>query len=466
MTRAFAAAKPEAAQRLTDYERLFARLPAAPLAPEAIQAELAAIKQRAESRRSVADLPMLATELERIRQKTQEWERQNQEWEAQAREYDRRFRQSPEFTERMRSMVSENVARLIGDRPIARGTPEWNAIADKLWPVIHEIAERHPSPQGETISQAADAWFTELQRTDVRPQTLDGHRLRVRAFVEHAGDIPIASVTRAAAADWLTKIAQGRSNRTVNAYSVTMRAVFDSAKQRGRFTGENPFSGQKRKAGGESYQPFEISELQKIFDSMPREIAPRKHTPETALPWVALIAAYSGARLEEIAQLAASDVRAIQANGSTVTVIDIHNGGNNTLKNGTSARLIPVHSELVRAGFLDYVKALPQNGPLFPGLKRRASKGKIGARIGELFRKKLIALGLKRDGLCFHSFRHTVANRLDAAEVRQSDAARVLGHAVAGMSFGTYSQAGPGLKIVAGVIEQIQYPELKVKPAA
>ena len=51
----------------------------------------------------------------------------------------------------------------------------------------------------------------------------------------------------------------------------------------------------------------------------------------------------------------------------------------------------------------------PQDGPLFPGLKRRASKdGKIGARLGELFRK----LGLKRDGLCVHSFPHTVAGRL------------------------------------------------------
>ena len=62
------------------------------------------------------------------------------------------------------------------------------------------------------------------------------------------------------------------------------------------------------------------------------------------------------------------------------------------------ARLVPVHSELVRAGLLQYVAALPQDGPLFLGLVRRASKGgKIGARLGELFRDKLDALGLKRD---------------------------------------------------------------------
>jgi integrase len=100
---------------------------------------------------------------------------------------------------------------------------------------------------------------------------------------------------------------------------------------------------------------------------------------------------------------------------------------------------------------------------LFPGLKRRTSKGdKIGARIGELFRKKLETLNLKREGLCFHSLRHTVAGRLDAAEIRKTDAARILGHAIEGETFGTYSPDGPGIKVLAGVIEHIEYPGLKL----
>jgi integrase len=52
------------------------------------------------------------------------------------------------------------------------------------------------------------------------------------------------------------------------------------------------------------------------------------------------------------------------------------------------------------------------------------------------FRDKLEALGLKRDRLCFHSFRHTVAGRLEAAAVSQTDAARVLGHTIAGIGLG------------------------------
>jgi integrase len=183
---------------------------------------------------------------------------------------------------------------------------------------------------------------------------------------------------------------------------------------------------------------------------------------DTALPWVALVALYSGARLEEIAQLTVADIRECPANGASVTVIDIHNGGTNKLKNETSARLVPVHSALVRAGFLDYVKAV-KAGPLFPGLTRRASKGgKVGARLGELFRKRLITLGIKREGLNFHSFRHTVSNTLDRANLRESDVARVLGHTHENITFGTYSEEGPGLIQVKATVEKISYEGLRL----
>jgi integrase len=320
-----------------------------------------------------------------------------------------------------------------------------------------------PTSGGETISQAAEAWIKEMTRDKSaapRDTTLDGHRLRVRAFVDKYRDVPLTDVTRAMASDFLSGL--DVSNRTRNAYATTLKCVFECARRRGRFTGDNPFDKMKARVAGSSYEPFTVAELQTLFDALPRQTKPVKHSPETALPWAALIALYSGARLEEIAQLSTADIREEAANGASVWCIDIHNGGTNKLKNETSARLIPVHSALVRAGLLDYIKALPKAGPLFPGLTRRASKGgKIGARLGELFRKRLVALGLKRDGLCFHSFRHTVAGRLDAAGVPQSDAARVLGHAVAGMSYGIYSQAGPGLKRVAATVEQITYEGLR-----
>src|SRR5262249_53537077 len=157
---------------------------------------------------------------------------------------------------------------------------------------------------------------------------------------------------------------------------------------------DNPFDGQKRKAIAESYSPFEPVELQALFAALPLDMAPAKHTPESALPWVVRIAAYTGMRLEEIAQLTVADVQTRGSNGGTVVVFDIHNGAaDHRLKNDSSARAVPVHSELDRAGLLKYIATLPQDGALFPGLTRRASKGgKVGARVGELFRKRLVKL--------------------------------------------------------------------------
>jgi integrase len=359
--------------------------------------------------------------------------------------------------------------RFYAERPVTRRMIEQRArwferYGDRASGIAsNEQPAARPALTGETITQAAEAWLAELTRDETtapRDTTIAEHRRRVKAFVDAVSDLPLAAVTRAMASDFLAAL---KSNRTRNQYARTLANVFKSARLRGRYQGEkgqSPFDDQRKKVVGSSYEPFTVAELQTLFDAMPREVEPARHTPDTALPWVALIALYTGARLEEIAQLTTADVREESANGATVWCVDIHNGGENKLK--SSARLIPVHSELVRLGFLDYVAALPK-GPLFPGLKRRASKGnKVGARVGELFRKKLVALKLKRKGLCFHSFRHTVAGALDAAAVPQSDAARVLGHAVAGMSYGTYSQAGPGLKRVAAVVEQISYEGLRL----
>jgi hypothetical protein len=54
--------------------------------------------------------------------------------------------------------------------------------------------------------------------------------------------------------------------------------------------------------------------------------------------------------------------------------------------------------------------------------------------------------------------------RAEHIQVSHTDTARVLGHAVKGMSFGVYS-SGPGLKRLAAVVEEIEYPGLKI-PAA
>jgi integrase len=217
---------------------------------------------------------------------------------------------------------------------------------------------------------------------------------------------------------------------------------------------------------------YTLEELQTLVADLPLEIAPKKHTPETALALAVRMALYSGMCLEEICQLTLDDIRHEKTNGGTVLIFDVHNGDEGHLLKNEDARprWIPVHSALVKAGLPDYIANVRKQGHtmVFPGLTRRASKdNKIGCRVGELLSKKVRKLGLHRPGLKpFHGFRHTVINLLKNAGVPEWDVARVVGHVNANETFGTYAEGysvpGPGLAMAAGTVEKITYADLRV----
>ena len=158
------------------------------------------------------------------------------------------------------------------------------------------------------------------------------------------------------------------TTRTRNTYRNTLWMLFRNAGTRGRFSrvdSDNPFEGLHQrltKAEKNShYSRFEVTDIPVIFDSFRFQTSPKRRTPETALPWVALIAAFTGMRLEEIAQLAVGDIKDIGGNGSTVTVFDIHDLGDNHLKTDDSAvRRVPIHSALVRAGLAQLCRGVAE----------------------------------------------------------------------------------------------------------
>jgi integrase len=333
--------------------------------------------------------------------------------------------------------------------------------------VVPLKGDAQPVQRGKTISAALEVWLKELQRrkSDIRDDTIERHRRYVQKFIEHCGgDILLANVTRKMASDFLQL--DGLANRTRNNYGRTLRGIFRWADRSGELNGANPFEDQRFEEEEEDVVTFTVPELQKLFDAMPREAAPKHHTIETALPWCALIALYSGMRLGEVAGMEVADVRYAAADGDslpTMLVFDLHDSARRKLKNKPSKRLVPVHSALIKHGLLKYIKTLPQDGPLFPGVKaEKDTRTSFGKRVGDAFRDLRKELGVTRDGLRFHSFRHNVSTTLDAAEVRPSDVSRVLGQKVDGIAFGTYSKEGPGLKVVKSVVEKIKYDGLRL----
>src|SRR5262249_24715085 len=158
-------AQVEAHTRTAEYRRLFAR--AALMTAEAIAAELEAIKDRAKGRAAVATLPLLESELQRLRGEREahgaaQYEAFNAEyppsshdelWDDKMQQIQRRI---------VRANVYPKIAELAERLGIALTPETQDQLADKYLKEVegHDYGGvRRLQDQGETITQASEAWF-------------------------------------------------------------------------------------------------------------------------------------------------------------------------------------------------------------------------------------------------------------------------------------------------------------------
>ncbi len=180
-----------------------------------------------------------------------------------------------------------------------------------------------------------------------------------------------------------------------------LRSVLSWAKREGYLT-TNPAEGitvSATKADREERrQPYGPEDLRIVFG---REACARRRQSEakTWLPWLAL---YTGARLEELGQLHVADVR--EEDG--VWFLAIEPGDGKRVKTGSSRRRIPLHPELIRLGFLDFVTRQRTAGHarLFPEL-RATRLGFLTAVFSTWWGRHTHELGITDPRKTFHSFR-------------------------------------------------------------
>jgi integrase len=151
-------------------------------------------------------------------------------------------------------------------------------------------------------------------------------------------------------------------------------------------------------------------DLGKLFSSL---------TKDSEDFWVTMIAAYQGARQNEILQLRREDI--YRERGTWV--ISFHDRfDNNSLKTESSVRIVPVHQYLVSSGFADWVAMIGAGERLF----QTASLGIYG-NYSQTYSKHINAvfrsLGVTNH---FHSLRHSFRDACREAEVA-SDIADYLG---------------------------------------
>ncbi len=191
--------------------------------------------------------------------------------------------------------------------------------------------------------------------------------------------------------------------------------------------------------------------------------------------WVPLIMAYSGARPGEIAQLDVADIQLHNDQWimdiTTTNDPDDEDDDYKSVKNETSKRIVPIHKELIRLGFLTYYEQIKQSGSakLFPEATRN-QRGQMIADFSKMFGTYIERIGVKvRTDKNFkkyklYSLRHGVADAFRRAGYLDEQFGFILGHSneKAKMT-GHYGALQEGnLKQRVELINSISYPGLKI----
>ncbi|GGL09641.1 integrase [Caulobacter rhizosphaerae] len=212
---------------------------------------------------------------------------------------------------------------------------------------------------------------------------------------------------------------------TVVTYLHNLSAVFQWAlDEDDGWLVKNPAKGLAEK-GRPSVQRrgFTPEELLKLFTPL---VAERVKKPWRF--WVPALAAYSGARANELCQLRVADI--VDVDGRVCIDLSVFDEDgvrvtDKRLKTAASARLIPLHPEIIAAGFADFVAAARRTGRdrLFPDLKEGPDGG-YSHDLSKWFARHLDNVGLTAPSLVFHSFRHGFkdACRLAGIDSETSDA--------------------------------------------
>jgi integrase len=164
-------------------------------------------------------------------------------------------------------------------------------------------------------------------------------------------------------------IARGIKPGTVNnGFLAGLKALLNYAK-RNNLIRSNPADGIRvavKVKAGERMLAYSDEDVARLLDCASRETAPAKR-------WLPMLAALTGARIGELAALWGTSV--IEREGVVgINIAPSPDGA--TLKNAGSERFVPLHPEIVRAGFLEFAKA-KGHAPLFYGKPaRRGSEAK------------------------------------------------------------------------------------------
>lgn len=371
-------------------------------------------------------------------------------------------------------------------------------------------ASTQEGPDNPRFSTVCEAYIRE-KGASLAPSSLLSVQLAVRRFMEQAGDLPIkayrkrehiirykdallalpknlpAPLAKLPMPTVLERIRKGAfphlqqapklSARTINEkYLAFVQVVFSYAVNNG-LVEVNPCTGVRAASNTTELEdvsvlPFSKEDLSVIFQRSglyhPHGCGAvgRLYASKTKLldyRWLVLLALYTGARIEELAQLDRQDVR--QEAGVWFIHIRAEMATGRRVKNRASIRKVPLHSRLLELGFLDFARQGEGTGKLFSLLSDKQDGGKRSNAFSQWWRRFLTSLDLENgDRKHFHSFRHTFKREgRNSGQIAPELLDALQGHAQQGVS-ANYGRDEEGkqyaLPVLQEALEKIDFSDV------
>ena len=294
-------------------------------------------------------------------------------------------------------------------------------------------------PNNPRMSRAQEAWFAKRKQGET---AINRHRVAIRRFTELHGDLPVREISRPMVRAYLDRIENLADHRkvpaslrgslldpgadvprvsapTVERHLASLKAFLQFCWEQDWVTGNmaaglrspkdtRPKAGRRR-----SFSREERLQL------LARAVA--EYGENGDMPWLIRLGTYTGGRLEELAQLARSNVRSVDG----TWIIDIDDLDGRHVKSRASVKQIPLHPA-IREDFVAWVGA-GRGDRVFASF--RADRGRYSGTLSGQFARLMDRAGLSDPRLTFHSLRHTLKREMSNARIDPDVRRLILGHA-------------------------------------
>ena len=282
----------------------------------------------------------------------------------------------------------------------------------------------------ESLESLMEYWLTQ----SVKSRTSIAEAINIiKKFKAMVGNLKPSEITRKHVAELKDKMLEAKlAPATINKSRGILAAIFSMAEKNGKID-KNPFNGMVKLKVPEKEEdsPYTIQELQIIFNSpvFTQGYRPKRFKGETSY-WLPLLGLYTAGRINELGQLYVEDIQV--EDDIHYIIIKPDSATNRTVKDNKKRR-VPLHPDLIKMGFLEYLAKIKFEGhlQLFPELKVTREGGKLADKFGAWWsgfvRKDLHIARIPQP---FHAFRHTFSEHGKRTMTNHEARYKLEGHAI------------------------------------